>query len=162
MQEDFCITKMDGKIDDEAIKGDFICITNIDTYQILSWLDKYKSTNIINYKGREFKGSINYPDVFIFENRQVLDKFADALKISKNSLEEDWLVHDIKETLSSSMGNIRIIKNYKSNNTKDDIKAMCEFIDIDSFEDKKDNIFQNRLLVKIYDINYHYREIFYC
>ena len=40
---------------------------------------------------------------------------------------------------------------------------MWQFIDIQSFENgKMDDILQDRLLIKISDIDYKYREIFYC
>lgn len=159
MVEEFVITKMDGAIDDQAIKGDFICITNLEVEKIVDWIDRHKWQSSINYKDREFKGKVNYPEVFIFENREVLNKFIEALSISKNSLEGS-LPHDIKYSLSSSMDNIRIIKSYKHG--VENIKGMCEFIDIKSFEDKKEDIHQDRLLVKVYDIDYRYREVFYC
>lgn len=35
MIEEFLITKIDGEMNDETIKGDFICITNVKTKQVL-------------------------------------------------------------------------------------------------------------------------------
>lgn len=162
MTEDLIITKMDGVIDDNAIKGDFTCITNVDYEKILEWLDKHKWQSSISYKGREFKGKIKYPEVFIFENRIVLDKFIEALNISMDSL-EGFMGHDIKYALSSSVDNIRIIKRREVGKKAQNSKGMCEFIDIKSFESKKEeDIFESRMLIKIYDIDYNYREVFYC
>lgn len=162
MTEDLIITKMDGVIDDNAIKGDFICITNVDYEKILEWIDKHKWQSSISYKDREFKGKTNYPSVFIFENKMVVDKFIEAINIAMNSI-EGFLSHDIKYALSSSIDNIRIIKRYEIGTEIQDSKGMCEFIDIKSFESKKEeDIFESRVLVKIYDIDYSYREVFYC
>lgn len=155
------IKVMDGILDDQAISGDFILIVNIEREKILEWIDRYKSKTSINYKGKEYSGKDRYPDVFIFDKREVLDKFMKSLKLSEHEL-EGFTAHDIKYALASSIDKIRIIKDYNFNYKIENIKGMCEFIDIQSFESGKTNdILEDRLLIKIQDIDYTYREIFY-
>lgn len=148
-------------MNDEAIKGDFICITNVAIEKILEWLEKHKWQSSISYKDREFKGKVMYPEVYIFENRNVLDRFIEALNLAEDSL-EGFMAHDIKYYLSSSIDNIRIIKKGKLEDKMEDSKGMCGFVDAKSFEKEKEIVrVGDRFMIKIYDIDYHYGEIFY-
>lgn len=162
MTEQINIKVMDGILDNQAISGDFILIVNIEIEKILEWIGRYKSKTIINYKDKEYRGKDSYPDVFIFDKRDILDKFMKSLRLSECDL-EGFTAHDIKYTLASSIDRIRIIKDYNFKYKIENIKGMCEFIDIQSFENGKTNdILEDRLLIKIQDIDYTYREIFYC
>lgn len=155
------ITIMDGILDDKAISGDIICIVNIEIDEILEWIDKYKWRNSIHYKGKDYSGKIMYRDVFIFEDRKVLDKFVKSLRVSEDSM-EGFIVHDIIYALSSSVGRIRTVKNYNPMDKIESISGMCEFIDGQSFENREvDDILEDRLLIKIDNLNYKYREIYY-
>lgn len=160
--EEIPIKIMDGSLDYDNISEDLICIVNIGIDEILKWIEKNKRKTYINYRGKEYVGKDSYPSVFIFEDRKILDKFIKSIKISEHSL-EDFILHDIKYELSSSLDRIRIIKRYNLDHKLDRIKGMCEFIDIESFKNgKTDDILEDRLLIKINDIDYKYREIFYC
>lgn len=161
VEKEIPIKIMDAILDYNNISEDIICIVNVEIEEILEWIERYKSKTYINYKGKEYAGKDKYPDVFIFDQRDVLDKFIRSLRLSESSL-EGFIVHDIKYELSSSIDRIRIIKNYNFEDKPEKIKGMCEFIDIQSYESgKTEDILEDRLLIKIEDIDHTYREIFY-
>lgn len=55
---------MDGGVGDEALTGDIICTIDIEIDEILQWLEKNKYTNSIDYKGKRYKESESYLNLF--------------------------------------------------------------------------------------------------
>ena len=159
------ISIMDGDVSDEALSADIICTIDIGIDKILKWLEKHKYKNTILYKGKEYRGKDQYLNVFIFNERIVLDKFLQAIRITENSLEEGFLIQDIIHELSSTVEKIREIKSYDFEDKIKDagsIEGMVEFIDSKSFEKGATDIIEReRLLIKIDDIDYKFRELFY-
>lgn len=159
------ISIMDGDVSDAALSADIICTIDIGIDKILEWLEKNKYKDTIFYKGKEYRGKDQYLNVFIFNERIVLDKFLQAIRITENYLEEGFLIHDISHELSSTVGKIREIKSYDFEDKikgAGSIEGMVEFIDSTSFGNGTNDIVEReRLLIKIDDIDYRFREIFY-
>lgn len=162
MEEALNITIMNGIIDDASLAGDIICIVNVDRGEIINWLEKHKIESYIHYKGKQYFSKYSYPRIFIFQNEDTLNRFIKSLRLADSSM-WGFDLNDIFYSLSSTIDEIRIIKNYDYNMIEESIAGLCGFLDMKSFKDGDINkISEGWPIIKINNIDYKYEEMFYC